>query len=139
MYYQEDAPQYEQPRALMRHYHGDATRILFMTVAILMFVGATLGADLPFSSFGTVLFAVVLVVAAGVTNPAQKWIHYINVVLAVFGMLTYGPSAIDHYNGGAMVWSITFFVIEGAVLLFLLALYFTVKTVRGVSLRPNPS
>jgi hypothetical protein len=122
----------------MRHYHGDATRILFMTAAILMLVGATLGADLPFSSFGTVLFAVVLVVTAGITNPAQKWIHYLNVALAVFGMLTYGPNAIDYYRAGKTVFDITFFVTEGSVLLFLLALYFTVKTARGLSLRTSP-
>lgn len=117
------------------HYHGDAVRALFVASAVVLIVGRSTGADLPLSTFGTVTAAVALVIAAGITNPASFWIHWINAGLAMVGTVLFGMSAVDHYRLGVSVFDPSFTYIEALALLSLVALYFTTRTIRGLHTR----
>ncbi|MHB8660615.1 MAG: hypothetical protein ACYC75_01590 [Minisyncoccota bacterium] len=126
-------------RHQIQHYHGDSVRVLFFVSAIVLIVAESTGADLPLSTTGAVISAIVLVVAAGITNPTQFGIHWFNALMAVAGTLLFGTSAIDHYRAGMSVFDPSFAYIEALALLSLAALYFTVRTIRGFRSRPNLS
>jgi hypothetical protein len=119
------------------HYHGDAARALFVVSAVLLIFAKSTGADIPLSTFGTVVSAVVLVVAAGITNPTQFWIHWLNAFLAICGTLLFGTTAVENYRAGIRVFDPSFIYVEALALLSLLALYFTTRTVRGLHMRPK--
>lgn len=127
------------PRREIPHYHGDAVRVLFVVSAALLIVAKSTGADLPLSTFATVVSAVILVVAAGITNPAQFWIHWANALLAAYGTILFGMTAVDNYRAGTRVLDSSFLYIEALALLSLVALYFTTRTVRGIHMRPDYS
>jgi len=117
------------------HYHGDEARVLFFAGAVVLIVAQSTGADLPLSTAGAVISAVVLVVAAGITNPAQGWIHWLNAFIAVYGTILFGMAAVDRYRGGTSIFDPSFFYIEALALLSLVALYFTIRTIRGFHMR----
>ena len=119
-------------RHMVAHYHGDTMRIIFVVAAIVLLVAQSTGAELPMSTTGAVLFAVILVVAAGITNPGAKWIHWVNELLAVLGVILFGTSAVEHYRAGAGFFDPSFIYIEALALLSLCALYLTTKTIRGL-------
>ncbi len=125
----------ERHRAIP-HYHGDAVRGLFVLGAITLIVAQSTGAALPLSTGGAVLGAVILVIAAGVTNPTQRWIHWMNAVLAAIGTVMFGTAVIERYQAGVAAVSGSFIFLEALAILSLVALYFTVRTLRGILLRP---
>jgi hypothetical protein len=113
------------------HYHGNETRVLFLVSAIVLIVAQSTGAELPLSTTGAVVGAMVLVIAAGITNPMQHGIHWFNGLLAVTGTLLFGTSAVEHYRAGMDIFD--FVSVEALALLSLIALYLTTKTIRGLS------
>jgi len=123
------------PHHNILHYHGDAVRALFVASAVLLIVAKSTGADLPLSTFGTVVTAVVLVVAAGITNPSLSWIHWLNFFIAAYGTILFGTTAVDRYRAGASAFGYSFIYIEALALISLLALYFTTRTIRGMKMR----
>ena len=123
----------------IRHYYGDTVRVLFVCGAVLLIIAETTGAHLPLSPLGVVASAVLLVVAAGITNPEQGWIHFANEAIAALGTLVFASSAIGHWRDGAGIFDSTYLFVEIIALLSLLSLYFTTKTIRGTLLRPHLS
>ncbi|MCR4333582.1 MAG: hypothetical protein NUV60_00975, partial [Patescibacteria group bacterium] len=75
----------------------------------------------------------------GITNPAQFWIHWVNAVIAVYGTLLFGSTAVEHYRAGTSVLDYSFIYVEALALLALVALYLTTRTVRGLHMKPNYS
>ena len=127
------------PHRVIPHYYGDEVRALFVVSAVVLIVAQSTGAELPFSTLGAVASAIVLVVAAGITSPAQFWIHWFNGLLAMAGTLLFGMSAIEHYRSGISLFDPSFTYVEALALLSLIALYFTTRTIRGLHLRSNYS
>lgn len=127
------------PHHVIPHYHGDAVRVLFVASAVVLIVAKSIGAELPLSTFGTVAAAVVLVVAAGITNPAQFGIHWFNAFLAIAGTLLFGTAAIGNYRAGISISDPSFIFVEALSLLSLIALYYTTATIRGIQQRPDYS
>ena len=119
------------PRHTTPHYHGDSVRVLFFVGALVLIVAQSTGADLPLSTIGSVVSAVILVIAAGITNPAQKGIHWVNAIISIIGALLFGTSAVEHYRAGASIFDPSFTYIEALALLSLVALYFTTRTIRS--------
>ncbi|MDO8623795.1 MAG: hypothetical protein Q7R54_00335 [bacterium] len=119
------------------HYHGDTVRTLFVVAAVVMLMAETTGASLPLTTFQIVSLAVLLVVAAGITNPAQEWIHFVNALLAIFGAIIFGLYAIEQYRTTLNVLAPTFLYAEILALLFLVTVYYATKTARGILLRPH--
>ena len=123
------------PRHDIPHYYGNESRALFVAGAVVLIIAQSTGADLPLSTGAAVMTAVLLVVAAGITNPAQGWIHWLNAFIAIYGVLLFGTTAISHYRSGISIFNPSFFYIEALTLIALIALYFTTRTIRGFHLR----
>jgi len=123
-------------RREVKHYHGDTTRALFVAAAILLIVAKSTGADLPLTTTGTVMSAILLVIAAGIINPAEGWIHWFNAIIAVCGTLLFGITAIHKYSDHVSFTDSSFIYVEALTLLSLVALYLTTKTIRGYQQRP---
>ena len=132
MAFDTNIPSHAPPVREIPHYHGDALRAIFVAEAAVLVVGAAMAVALPLSTAAAVLAAIVLVVAAGVTNPAQEWIHYVNGVLAVLGTFVFGVRAIDTYRGGV---DTSFVFVLALALMSLAALYLATRTIRGMILR----
>jgi hypothetical protein len=135
----DDVRQQVPPRRKILHYHGDEVRVLFFVSALVLFVAQSTGADLPLTTFESVIAAVLLVVAAGITNPAQHGIHWFNAILSVLGVLIFGSTAVNHYRAGISIFDPSFIYVEALALLSLVALYFTTRTIRGDIQRPTLS
>lgn len=118
------------------HYYGDTVRILFVIAAVLIIVSQFVGT--PFlAPAAALVFAVALIIAAGLTNPVQIWIQWVNVLLAVGGVLLFSMMALTRYQERTALSA-------DAILLFLLvidfvaALYVAIRTLRGVLMRGAP-
>lgn len=131
----EDVP-LEPEHAGVSHYYGDSVRILFVLCAAIIFGAQFIGT--PFLTGGaTLAICIILIVAAGLTNPVQAWIHWANILVAGGSLLLFGMIAVARYKetgtpfGSALVAIIL-------VLLFVYALYNAIKTLRGVLMRDAP-
>ncbi len=130
----EDVPFILKP-AGPSHYYGDTVRILFVVCAVLIVGAQFIGS--PFLTPGaSMIAAVALVIAAGLTNPVQFWTHIVNSFLAGIGAGLCGYISLAHYRGGESILN-EFLVIILAIL-FLIALYLSVKTLRGILMRGAP-
>ena len=118
------------------HYHGDSVRGMFVVGAILLIVAQSTGAELPLSTTGAVVGAIVLAVAAGITNPRATWIHWVNEFITVWGALLFGTTAVAHYRSGVGILDPSFIYTEALALISLGALYFATRTIRGLHQRP---
>jgi len=127
------------PRRPMPHYHGDEVRALFVISALIIIFAKSTGVELPFSTLGAVASAAALVVAAGITNPKQGWIHWVNAFFSVVGTLLFGTTAVEHYSVGISAFEPSFIYVEALALLSLISLFFTTRTIRGFLLRPDHS
>ncbi|MBU6321585.1 MAG: hypothetical protein KGI78_02020 [Patescibacteria group bacterium] len=125
-------PAHETP-----HYHGDAVRALFIVSAIVLVVSEFMGAGLLSGPLAIGL-AVVLAVAAGITNPAQPWIHWVDALLALLTTILFGLETVGDYAAGLAARNGSFIFALGLALLSLSALYLAVRTVRGTMLRDYP-
>ncbi len=111
--------------------------MLFVVSAIVLIVAQSTGAELPLSTLGTVVSAVMLVIAAGITNPMQYEIHWANALIAIAGTLLFGTTAVSNYRAGMSFFDPSFVYVEALALLSLIALYFTTRTIRGITQRPH--
>jgi hypothetical protein len=100
--------------------------------AVVLILAESTGANLPLSPFFAVTGAVLVVIAAGITNPGQFWIHWINAGLAMLGTVIFGLNAVQQYRAGASPFDPSFTYVEALTLLSLLALYFATQTIRGL-------
>ena len=121
------------PRREVRHshYHGDTVRILFVCAAVLVFLTQFVGTKLPFSTGALMFIIVVLVVAAGITNPVQHWIHWVNTIISIFGLLIFGGLALARIGTREDIFSQSGLVAILAIV-FLATLYLGTRTLRGL-------
>ncbi len=114
------------------HYHGDVVRILFMMAAIIMLISLPvfkLNIGLP-SVFSTIAI-LILGLTAGFTNPKLIWHGVVNLAVAVVGFLVFMTYMVDSYGGESTAFFFTNVVLS---FIFILAVYFSVKTLRGLML-----
>lgn len=117
------------------HYYGDIVRILFVINAVLIFIAQFLG-----NAFLTpqlaLLSAVALVIAAGLTNPVTTSIHWVNTILSGGGLIIAGNFVLTRFSEGELLtkgW-----VVSAVTLIFVIALYSSIKTLRGALMRGAP-
>jgi hypothetical protein len=125
----EEAPFTELPATQKPHYHGDTLRGLFVMAAGLIFLAELLGGNLPFTTGAAVMFVITLVVAAGITNPKQVWIHWVNLLISIMGLMLFGATALSRFREDAPFSQS--FIIGCLAVVFLIALYLATRTVRG--------
>lgn len=112
------------------HYHGDYVRILFVTAAILMLIMQFTGNGVFASPAILIVFVAILAIAAGITSPVQRTIHWINLLIAFTGLAIFGTIAAQRLN--SIRGFFTHDGITGIIaIIFLAALYLATRTVRG--------
>lgn len=128
MYETEDATLPQPPV----HYYGDRVRELFVGAAFLSFIAMPLwGNILPFGTFTQICAGLLLVLLAGLTDPKNQLVMVLNALYAGASVLLLESAAITLRTTES--WQL-FGVREAASLILLIAFYFSVKTVRAMSL-----
>lgn len=115
----------------LQHYYGDIVRYLFLAAGILMLIGLPIFQDyINLPVLISVCSIAILGIAAGLTNPQQMISATANFVIAVAGFIIFAYNAVIAY--GAEITDDKF-LLSNVVLavLFLFALYFSMKTLRA--------
>lgn len=116
---------------LIKHYYGNLVRVIFIAGAVLMVIGLptmTRILDLPVAL--SIAGIVVLVVAAGFTNPAVQVSLVANAVISIIYTIAFAYVAWHLYTNRSVHQS--FLVVNQiATIAFLVASYFSVKSWRG--------
>ncbi len=114
------------------HYYGDTARWLMLLVAVVLFVSVPIFPDLlPLSPSLQVVAAVLLVIFAALTSPHKRWSIVCDAVLSGAVLIAVELIAVETYAGSS--WSV-FLLREGIVIVLLFSLYYSLKTLRSMSL-----
>ena len=112
------------------HYYGDYVRPLFILTAILALVATPLwGPLLPFGAVAQVGASLALVLLAGLTNAKNIYLMAANATVSAVSVFLLEIAAIALKTGGSIE---LFAAREVCALLMLGALYFSIKTMRGM-------
>lgn len=114
------------------HYYGDIVRQVFVAASAVMLVASPFYADslkseIPFYVAG----ALVLIILAALTNPHNRSVLLADAVAAGVGVAIFEVWALGSYETSTWV---EFLLRQGIALLFLVAFYFSMKTVRAFSM-----
>lgn len=121
------------------HYYGNIVRMLFLMASIYMVVGLPVIRNyIEIPTVLSVIGILILGLAAGLTNPKQTWDAGINVGIAGFGLVVFESYAVAAYtkNGADDKFFLSNLILG---FIFLLAVYFSVKTLRGLLLKQGSS
>ncbi len=112
------------------HYYGDVVRGLFLAAAVVMLIAGFTTATLPISTGLTITWIVALVLIAGLTNPIQRGVQWLNVIISTIGLLVFGGNALSQYHSLPSVFSAGIFIAL-LTFIFMLSLYFATRTLRA--------
>lgn len=124
-----------QEKQITYHYHGDKVRVLFVIMGVLMagtlpVFSSLINMPITVSIMGIVLLAIL----GGFLNPAQKWIIYIDTIASIVAFIAFEYYAVYtylHLSPNIALNVYFYWVNQIAALLFFLATYLCVKTLRG--------
>lgn len=118
-------------RYALEHYYGDIVRYLFLAGAVLMLIGLPIFQDyIQFPVLISVCSITVLVIAAGLTNPQQMSSATANFAIAVIGFIIFTYHSV--IASGRELPSDKFLLTNVLLaMVFLFALYFSMKTLRA--------
>jgi len=126
-----------QQNSQLRHYHGNVVRSLFVTNSVVLLIAFPIfktEAIIPVF-FGTIL-VITLILLAALTTSKYGWIHTANMVVA---LLCVGIFEILAFATDFSTDPLVFLIRQGIALSFLLALYFSARTVLGVFSQNKPT
>ncbi|OHB19933.1 MAG: hypothetical protein A2854_03605 [Parcubacteria group bacterium RIFCSPHIGHO2_01_FULL_56_18] len=114
------------------HYYGDYVRQIFILTGAAMLVLAPFLVNraptlLPFEIGG----AIALVCLAALTNPKKQWVLMADTLAAGVGVIVFESLSLAAYTSGN--W-LAFIALEAVAIAFLIALYFSLKTLRSMML-----
>jgi|SRR3989344_1822284 len=122
------------------HYYGDHVRGLFIAAGVLLLISIPLDKVLlPLNIVVGVAGVLFITILAGFTNPRSKLSVLADAVIAALVFVSFEYFAIEAYLGAGTFVDIIFLLREGIAILALLALYFSVKTLRGFSYKGSTS
>ncbi len=125
---------------LNEHYYGDAVRVIFIIAGlamILMFPFFSSILKIPI--FLPIVTVIILAVLSGFLNPKQMWIIVANTVVSMLACAAFQYYAVEaylHLSPNPMTISF-FWANQILAVLFFVALYLSVKTLRGKILNKN--
>lgn len=115
----------------MPHYYGDTVRRIFLLGAFIMAV------SLPFfwslinlPIYASIFAILILDIAAGMTTPAKFWTGVLDLAGSALAVIVFEYYAVLAY-GNLPEETYFFLVNQLLAVLFLVGLYYSVKTVRG--------
>lgn len=114
----------------INHYYGDPVRLLFVLASALWLLALPFFPNLlPFDPLIQVFAVVVIIVFAALTNPTKRWVMAYDALIAGIGVVIIESAAIKQFE--TSTW-MEFAIREILVVLFLIALYLSLKTVRAM-------
>ncbi|MBI5816948.1 MAG: hypothetical protein HZB09_00810 [Candidatus Yonathbacteria bacterium] len=120
----------------VQHYYGDIVRRLFVAAGVLLFVRIPLEYGLiPELINFLVLGVVVVTLFAGLTNPHHRSIAALDLAIACFASIFFEYLALESYVATNNIFDFTFLIRQALAVDFLVALYFSSKTLRGMFLK----
>ncbi len=115
------------------HYYGDTVRKLFLVAGIIMLVTLPFfSKSLPQPLFISLLAIVVITTFAGFTSPRSFFIVILNALVSLIALLFFEYYAVISASGG--IDEPLFLINQILALISFFALYYSLKTVRGVFL-----
>ncbi|TSC75311.1 MAG: hypothetical protein G01um101430_518 [Parcubacteria group bacterium Gr01-1014_30] len=120
------------------HYYGDIVRRLFLTAGIVIAFSTPLffhlAPKLSIPVFSLIV-VVTLVFLAGYTSPAKKRVVELDIISSALAIVLFGISAFLAWRSDHPDWHrvFFFFLLSGLGLIFIFALYYSVKSLRGIS------
>lgn len=130
----EDVPFIQQEHG-PSHYYGDIVRALFVSAAVLILLSQVMGSAF-LTPAASLMAAIVLVIAAGLANPVQATIQWVNSAIAAVGLMVSGNLVLSRYEAGELFTDGIIVLLISII--FLVALYYSVRTLRGVLMRNAP-
>jgi hypothetical protein len=126
----------ERPSELLvPHYHGETVRKFFLAGAIIMLLTLPFFNDLlPVPLFISIPSILVFGVGAGLINPKYISVALLNLAIAAGALLVFEYFAVVNYHGEGIMYTL-FWIDQFLALNFLVAFYYSVKTVRGMLTR----
>jgi len=117
------------------HYYGDTIRLIFVIGGIGMLLTLPVFQDrINLPIFISIIAMLGIGVTAGLTNPRQRWVIIFNAVASALGFFIFEYYAVDAFTGRVDLF---FLANQFLALLFFIALYYSVKTLRGFTLFLN--
>lgn len=114
----------------IEHYYGDIVRYLFLAAGVVMLITLPLfQANINLPIIISIIAITILGIAAGLTNPKQLTSRLTNFIISVIGFIVFGYSAVNSFgvvNGDKFLLTNILLAI-----IFLFALYFSMKTLRA--------
>ena len=125
----------EQTKKRYPHYYGNVVRVFFMVAALIMvFALPAIRTYLHIPTVFSVAAILGLTLAAGLTNPKVLWTAGLNSIISFVGFLIFETMAVTSYLSYSA--SNKFFITNMSLgFIFLLAVYFSVKSWRGLYLQ----
>ena len=120
---------------ISRHYYGHTIRGIFLFVGLVMLVSFPFFSDLtPVPLWISIGIMTLLAIFGGLMNPAQRWLLVVNAIVPTIGFIVFEYQAVFAYLHVAATdprRATLFWVNQLISLLFFIALYLSIKTVRG--------
>ena len=115
------------------HYYGDDVRRLFIAGVIVMLVSLPFfGEYIRVSAFYYILGMIFIGLVAGFTSPVNRWIVALNLLISILALYFFESESIAAFNGcGTEKGKWYFLTNQLLAVIFLAALYYSAKTVRG--------
>ena len=114
------------------HYYGDAVRQFMLGGAIVMMIaGPFYNTDLSSQAPLEIIGGLCIVAFAALTNPFKSWVMIFDALLAGAGAAIIEMWALSGYTEVA---DVAFILREFIAILFILGFYFSLKTLRAMSL-----
>lgn len=121
---------------ITEHYYGDMVRTLFLVGAIIMLLTLPFGPTITNVSSTMVLLVILLLsITAGITNPQQTWINIVNLGISLIAFIVFEYHALTNDFPSKNELIVPFFINQILAIIFLIAIYYSVKTVRGSFLK----
>ena len=124
----------ESKHKILIHYYGDVVRKLFVLAALIMIVTLPFLEDLlPVPLFVSVIVILGIGIAAGLMNPRQMGIAVFELVVSVVALMVFEYYAVQAFVTN--IGELAFWTNQALAVIFFFALYYSSKTVRGMTLR----
>lgn len=135
----EDVPYFaRQLKRHASHYYGDYVRILFVIAAIMVFFLHFTNEAEVFPISVSLAMILGLVIAAGLTNVIQIWTQWLNVILSGLMLILFGELTFRRFQDFDVNLLLQNLTIASLSILFVVALYLAVRTLRGSLMRGAP-
>jgi len=115
-----------------RHYHGDVIRRLLFASAIIMLISLPLFSDLTsIPIMVSVVSILAVAVSAGLTSPRRKNVMVANLVISMLGVIIfeYETFMLKFTESDSAIF---FLINQSLALMFLISLYYSIKSLRGI-------